>query len=474
MIIPVILCGGVGSRLWPLSREDNPKQFLRLQNNRSLFQETVLRVSDPLIFGEPIIICGEGYRFKVASELEEIGIKPYAIVLEPCQRNTAPAIAVAAAFIKGQHTMLVLPADHSIKNNDVFIEAVGLCQNYSDKGIITFGILPNYAATGYGYIQMGSRLAGEVYTVKTFTEKPDALRAEGFIKSGDYFWNSGMFLVNNDFYLQELEKLKPDLLACTIEAVKKSKRSFNFIELEAAAFSQAENVSIDVAILEKSKNVLLHPIKLDWLDLGNWKSVHADMRKSLDKDENVMVGEKTYVASCTNSLVYSDGTRHLTVSGLDNVCVINTEDAVLVINKDHTEAVKEIYADLKLTSSDLVKRSTKNYRPWGYYEVILDSPTYKIKRIFIAPGQSISLQYHMKRAEHWVVTKGVATVTKGKQLLQLERNESIYIPIGEVHKIANNSSDGLEFIEVQIGEVLTEEDIVRLEDKYGRVKTAVT
>lgn len=467
MIIPVILCGGVGSRLWPLSREDNPKQFLRLKNNRSLFQETVLRVSDKLIFSAPLIICGEKYKFKIASELEEIGVKPYAILLEPCQRNTAPAIAAASAFLERGQTMLVLPADHSIKNNDVFIDAVKSCYKYSDNGIITFGISPTNAATGYGYIQMGEILADEVYRVKTFTEKPDVIKAEEFIKTGDHFWNSGMFLMNNDIYFQELEELNPDILSLAKKSVERSRKSFDFIELDEESFSCLENVAIDVAVLEKTRNALLRPIKLDWLDLGNWKSVYSHIGK--DKDGNVMVGDKAYINSCINSLFYSDGVRHLAVSGLDNVCVINTEDAVLVINKELTENVKEIYANLKQSGSDIVQKSTKYYRPWGYYEVILDSPTYKIKRIFIAPGQQISLQYHMKRAEHWVITKGIATVTKGKEMLQLERNESIHIPIGEVHRITNNYSTDLEFIEVQIGDILTEEDIVRLEDRYCRI-----
>jgi mannose-1-phosphate guanylyltransferase len=336
MIIPVILCGGIGSRLWPLSREDNPKQFLKLNNNYSLFQETILRVRDDTIFLDPIIICGEQYKFKVASELEEINVKPYAILLEPCQRNTAPAIAAAAIFIREQFkdskTMLVLPADHSIKNNSLLVEAVKACQKFSNKGIITFGIAPTHAATGYGYIQIGDKLDEEVYWVKNFTEKPMSLKAEEFIRSKDYFWNSGMFLMNDRLYIKELKETNPDMLTELELSIKKSKRSFDFIELNKEHFSKLENISIDVAILEKTKNVLLCPIKLDWLDLGNWKSVYTDMKK--DTNENVIVGNKVYSNECKNSLFYSDCTRYLIANKLENICVINTEDAILITNKD--------------------------------------------------------------------------------------------------------------------------------------------
>jgi len=473
MIIPIILCGGVGSRLWPLSRENNPKQFLKVNNNKSLFQETILRVSDKRIFLNPIIICGDKYKFKVASELEEINIKPYAILLEPCSRNTSSSVTAAAFFIKQQYkdskTMLVLPADHVISDKDKFIAAVTSAKKFSNKGLITFGITPTHPATGYGYINKGKKIEDGIYSVDNFTEKPNQSTAEIFLKTKNYFWNSGMFLFDNHFYLNELKKINSTAFTNTKKSVETSKKVFDFFELNDKYFSKLEDVSIDIAVFEKTKLALVCPIKINWMDLGSWNSFYSYMKQDADKKGNVVVGNKVFSNGCKDTLLYSESGAHLIVNKLENACVIATQDAVLITNKDKTEDVKEIYSNLKKTGSNIIRSSNKSYRPWGYYEVILDTPTYKIKRICITPRQQISLQYHMKRSEHWVITKGIATVTKGNKLFQLKKNESVYIPVKEIHKIVNNTSDALEFIEVQIGESLEEKDIIRLEDKYGRI-----
>ncbi|NRA73803.1 MAG: mannose-1-phosphate guanylyltransferase/mannose-6-phosphate isomerase [Rickettsiales bacterium] len=475
MIIPVILCGGVGSRLWPLSRENNPKQFLKIDDNRSLFQKTILRVSDKKIFMNPIIICKESYKFRVASELEEINIKPYAILLEPCSKNTAPAISIAALYIKQQfknsQPMLVLPSDHVIGDTNKFVSHIKKLKNYSTKGLITFGITPDRPATSYGYIKTGDELENDVFSVKQFIEKPNKSRAEKFLKANNYLWNSGMFLMDNHLYLKELEKINNSMLETAQQTIEASKKVFDFIELDNENFSKFENISIDVAVFEKTKNAFVYPINIKWLDLGSWNGFYQHMKKHSDKKGNVIIGNKISANKCANVLIHSKCNSHLVVNKLENICVINTQDAILITNKENSEDLKTIYTNLKKKDATIVQDSNRCYRPWGYYEVILDSTTCKVKRIFITPHQQISLQYHMKRSEHWVITKGIATVTKGKESLQLTANESIYIPVKEIHKISNNTSDILEFIEVQIGEELIEEDIIRLEDKYGRIKT---
>jgi len=473
MIIPVILCGGVGSRLWPLSREDNPKQFLKINGNApSLFQETVLRVSEKNTFLNPIIVCGQKYKFKVATELEEINIKPYAILLEPCSKNTAPAISAAAMFIRQQFSngksMLVLPADHIIKDDDKFVACVKKFKKFSNKGMITFGITPTHPATGYGYIKIGDKLENGIHSVKSFIEKPNKARAEKFIENGEYFWNSGMFLMDNQLYLEELEKINPGMFALAGKALDTSKKVFDFIELDDTHFSKLEDVSIDTAIFEKTIKSLLCPVKINWLDIGSWEAFYAYKKRSADKEGNVVLGDKVHTRNCKNTLLHSECDGHLIANGLANACVIHMQDAVLITTRDDSEGIKEIYSHLKKSGVDITQSSNKSYRPWGYYEVILDDANCKVKRICITPRQQISLQYHDKRSEHWVITKGVATVTKGNRVSQLEKNESVYISIKEVHKIANNTAEPLEFIEVQIGKDLSEKDIVRIEDKYKR------
>lgn len=467
MITPVILCGGIGSRLWPVSRSSNPKQFLKVDGINSLFQKAIQRVSDSSIFSAPIIVCSDAYKFKVAAELEEIGVSPETIIVEPEQKNTCPAISLAAQYMKGTGTMLVLPSDHLIKDDQKFIEYIKFAAKNLAKSLMTFGIKPTYPATGYGYIEEGEEQSQNIYKIKKFIEKPDQDRAINFINSGCYYWNSGMFLLDVETYLAELNNLKPDLYNYTKQSIESAQKVLNFIQINKDVFAKCENISIDYAIFEATAKSSIMPVDIDWCDLGSWKSFYD--HNSKDSSGNVLVGNNITNTSSTNCLVYSDSRLHTVLHKVDNLSIIVTDDALLVINKDHTEEVKDIHSKLKSQNNSIVDHSNKHYRPWGSYEDLFVSKKYRVKIIQLNPHSQISLQYHNKRAEHWVITQGKASVTKGEETFWLNEDESVYIPVGVIHRVENPSDAVLCFVEVQVGEEVIESDIVRIEDKYARV-----
>lgn len=472
MITPVILCGGVGTRLWPISRETNPKQFLAIEGNLSLFQVTAKRISDSKIFNKPIIVCSEQHKFKIAGQLEKLGIEPLAIILEPISKNTAPAIALAAHYIKEHHsnsqTMLVVPADHMIKQSDQFCKlALAAKEDCANNSLITFGINPTYPSTAYGYIVPGNSINENCYKVETFTEKPTVKIAEDLIKKHAK-WNSGIFMFEAESYLQELKKFYPTIFDCCLKSIELAIISYNFLEIPKEIFDSCENISIDYAIFEHTSNAVTISMDLNWSDIGSWKSLYDHSTK--DQDQNYSFG-KNYPYQTTNCLIYSQPEMSTITYGVENLCIITTKDAVLVINKDDSEAVKNIVNDFKKQNNPIVNTTLVYYRPWGYYQNILTYDSYKVKKLHIYPGSKISLQYHNKRSEHWVVTSGKAMVTRGDKTFILEKEQSTYIPTGTIHRLENIGSDPLEIVEVQIGTYLEEDDIVRLEDKYGRVSS---
>lgn len=472
MITPVILCGGSGTRLWPLSRGDNPKQFLRLHKQLSLFQETVKRVQNDKVFDQPIIVGQQQHKFKIAGELEEIGVKPRAIILEPCSKNTAPAIAIAAFFAQ-QHSLnqplLILPSDHIIDDTNAFVSCVDSLQNFTKEKLITFGITPTNAATGYGYIKSSNDFGNGINEIQEFVEKPDAKRAKEFLDSGKYLWNAGIFLIDADLYLQELKLLEPGIYECVQKSLKLTNNSC-FIDLNKTEFSKAKNMPVDIAIFEKTKKAAVCPIQMQWADLGSWNSFYEYMQSSSDTNNNVTLGLNVHISNCKDNLFYSHNSQHLVANNIQDLAVICTSDTVFVTHRHASEETKKIYAHLKENNIKITDTTTKCYRPWGYFEVILKEINYSVKRICIFPMQEISLQYHNKRNEHWVITKGTATIRKNDDTFLLKENQSVYINAGEIHKVSNATNENLELIEVQTGELIDEDDIVRLEDKYGRLQ----
>lgn len=467
MITPVILCGGVGSRLWPVSRTFNPKQFLKVDGVNSLFQKAIQRVGDRGVFNPPIVVCSDAYKFKVAAELEEIGVIPEAIIVEPEQKNTCPAISLAAGYMKGSGTVLVLPSDHLIKDDQKFVDYIKFAAKNLAKSLMTFGIKPTYPATGYGYIEKGDLESQNIYKINKFIEKPEQDMAISFVNSGCYYWNSGMFLLDVETYMSELHDLKPEISNCTEQLIKSSQKILHFIQLNKDMFAKYENISIDYAIFEKTTKALIMPVEIDWCDLGSWKSFYDHNEK--DISGNVLIGNNVTNSGSTNCLVYSDSRLHTVLHKVDNLSIVVTDDALLVINKDHTEDVKEIHSKLKSQNNSIVDHSNKHYRPWGSYEDLFVSKNYRVKIIQLNPHSQISLQYHNKRAEHWIITQGKASVTKGEETFWLHEDESVYIPIGVIHRVENPSDDVLSFVEVQVGEEVIESDIVRIEDKYARI-----
>lgn len=472
-IIPVILCGGIGSRLWPVSREHNPKQFLKIDGNLSLFQKTVLRSSKKDFFSEPLIICSAQHRFKISSQLQDIGIKSICIITEPEQKNTAAAIALAAHYTKENISedvpMLVMPADHAIKETELFLDSVKTAALNVGNQLMTFGIEPSSASTEYGYIKRGKRNSDLSFSVEYFVEKPEKELASQYITSGNFYWNSGIFLFTPKTYLQELEIFLPDTFLATKLSIEKSSNAFNYLMPNPEHFSKCANISIDYAIMEKTKYACTIPLKINWHDLGTWDSIYEYFEK--DENNNAFIGDNITSFNAKNCLVYCKSDKNIVLNDVENISIIETEDALLVMKKDISSQVKTIYNHFKNKNSDIIKKSNTTYRPWGYFTDLLLTQTHRVKIIHLYPNSKISLQYHNKRAEHWVITKGVGYVTKGKKELELKQDESIYIPHNELHMIENQSNSPLEFIEVQIGSYVGEDDIVRLEDQYGRVES---
>lgn len=471
MIVPLILSGGSGTRLWPLSRELYPKQFHALVGETTLLQETVSRLAGLPQLDAPIVLCNEAHRFMVAEQLREIGVEKTAIYLEPHARNTAPAVAIgalAALARGGDPVLLVLPADHVIVAREEFHAAVAGALPWVEQGrLATFGIVPGAAETGFGYIQRGAALAdgSAAYAVERFVEKPAAAQAQEYVASGRYLWNSGMFLFRASRYLAELERFAPEILACCRAAFAQRRTDFDFERIDAAAFQACPNISIDYAVMEKVHDAIVVPLDAGWSDVGSWSALwHLGAR---DHEGNVKIGD-VLTADVQDSYLASQG-RLVAAVGLDNLIVIETADAVLVAAKDRAQDVKEVVALLKTAGRGETQLHKKVFRPWGSYESFAQDGRFQVKRLTIKPGAQLSLQLHNRRAEHWVVVRGAAVVTRDDEVFTLSEDQSTYIPVGTRHRLENRGDVPLEIIEVQTGGYLGEDDIVRLEDSYGRV-----
>lgn len=466
-IIPVILCGGAGTRLWPASRDSYPKQFLAFGGERSLFQETLLRVQGPA-FDRPVIVSGNDYRFLVAEQARAVGVDAD-IVLEPARRDSCAAIAAAACVASRRNAaaiMLVLAADHVIADRDAFVAHVdtGLAAARAGR-IVTFGIHPSFPATGYGYIRPGPLLAGMqgVHALAEFKEKPDLATAERYLAEG-YLWNSGNFLFRADAFLNELAQLAPDIHGPALTAVEKAAADLDFLRLDPEAFGKARSQSVDYAVMERTTLSAVVPSSFGWSDIGSWSAI-ADMGTA-DENGNAAHGDAMF-ENARNCYIYSPETL-TSVVGLEDVVVVATRDAVLVADKSKSEEVKALVGRLAKAGRPEAVEHLKHFRPWGHYERIDLGRRYQVKRITVLPGQKLSLQSHFHRAEHWVVVSGTARVTVNADVHLLGENQSVYIPLGAVHRMENPGQIPLELIEVQSGSYLGEDDIVRYEDDYRR------
>jgi mannose-1-phosphate guanylyltransferase / mannose-6-phosphate isomerase len=466
-MIPVILSGGSGSRLWPFSREAYPKQFLPLTGKSTMFQSTWGRVQS-IVSDAPIIVANEEHRFMVAEQLREAGCTPSAILLEPVGRNTAPAIAAAAlqAVASGDDPiLLVLPSDHVIADASAFRTAVLGAEPAARKGrLVTFGIVPTQPETGYGYIRAKASEGDGARDVAEFVEKPDADTAARYVASGDYFWNSGMFLFRASVYLAELERQQPKMLAACRDALAKARIDADFVRLDRHAFSESPSDSIDYAVMEETSLASVLPISVGWNDVGSWSALWEVAEQ--DEDGNAHHGD-VVAQKCRNTLAWGDG-RLVAMLGLQDVVVVDTADAVLVAHRDHVQDVKSIVGALKAQGRPEPTWHRKVYRPWGSYDSIDLGERFQVKRITVKPGAQLSLQMHHHRAEHWIVVSGTGRITRGDETLILSENQSTYIPLGVKHRLENPGRVPLELIEVQSGIYLGEDDIVRFEDAYGR------
>jgi len=469
-IIPVILSGGSGTRLWPLSRKDYPKQYLPLAGDNTMLQETILRLSGLDNLADPIIICNADHRFLVAEQCQQIGIKNPIILLEPVGRNTAPAIAAAALQslkTSDDTVLLVLSADHVIQDIDAFHEAIKIASNQAQEGkLATFGIVPTDASTGYGYIKSSKHNTDGAYKVEEFVEKPDLKTAELYLKQGNYLWNSGMFMFKAEILIDELTVHSPGIVKAVGGAVNNATQDLDFIRLDKQAFESSLSDSIDYALMEKSDNVVVVPLDAQWNDIGAWSALYDIGTK--DSQGNVIKGD-VITQGTTNTYINAD--HHMVAAiGVDNLIIIDTPDATFIATQDKAQEVKSIVEFLQKKGRDEAHSNRKVYRPWGWYDSIEVGKHFQVKRLHVNPGAKLSRQMHHKRAEHWVVVSGTATATNGEDVLTLTEGESTYIPIGTTHGLENKTNEQLEIIEVQSGSYLGEDDIVRFEDIYGRVK----
>lgn len=471
-MIPVILSGGSGTRLWPLSRAKKPKQFLPLLNDKSMLQNTLLRLKGLPDLAAPMVICNEDHRFMVAEQLREVSTQQADIILEPVGRNTAPAIAVAALKAlanKQDPLLLVLAADHAIRDIPAFHRAIELATPAAQQGkLVTFGIVPSCAHTGYGYIRKAEHtvaaITTEVFAVAEFCEKPDLATATGFVNSGQYFWNSGMFLFKASSLLAELQQFAPEIVRCAEQALQQASSDLDFIRLNKDAFANSPSDSIDYAVMEKSDNAAMVALDAGWSDVGSWDALWEVMAK--DEQGNACRGD-VLLEQCNNSYVNAEE-RLVAVIGLNDVVVVETKDAVLVASKAHIQGVKNIVAKLQSYGRTEVDLHREVFRPWGKYDSVDNGTRYQVKHITVKPGAKLSVQMHHHRAEHWVVVSGSALVRNGDKEFLVTENESTFIPVGTVHSLENPGKIPLELIEVQSGSYLGEDDIIRFEDKYGR------
>lgn len=469
MIYPTILCGGLGTRLWPLSRASYPKQFLPMVTDQTLLQETVARVSKSC-FAAPMLICNDEHRFLVSEQLREISVKPAEVILEPMARSTAPAAAVASLLARANKSdalVLLLPSDHVIGDASAFENSVAAATEAASKGyLVTFGMEATNPETGYGYIQRGSPLKGVdgAHVVDRFIEKPSKKLAEQMLIEGGYDWNSGMFLFSADAYLEELERLNPVMLFACQDAVNRSVVDLDFLRLDADAYEACPARSIDVEVMEKTDKAAVVPAELGWSDVGTWSSLWNISEH--DECDNVLMGD-IIAHEVSGSYLRTEGPVLATI-GLTDMVVVATEDAVLVASKGRSANVKSIVECFKQEGRPEHHSHLTVYRPWGWYKGIDSDERFQVKRICVNPGARLSLQYHLHRAEHWVVVSGTARVTRGDDTFDLASNQSTYIPVGEKHRLENPGQGPLHLIEVQSGSYLGEDDIIRLDDDFRR------
>ncbi|MEN8134438.1 MAG: mannose-1-phosphate guanylyltransferase/mannose-6-phosphate isomerase [Thermodesulfobacteriota bacterium] len=469
-MIPVIMAGGSGTRLWPLSRELYPKQFLALTSEQTMLQATVARFGGMAGAEDPIVLCKDEHRFLVGEQLQQIGVEAGAIILEPVGRNTAPAVAIAAlqATACGDDpVLLVLPSDHVINDQESFRQAVLAGEQLAATGsLITFGIVPGCPETGYGYIRSGSALAadGNAFRVDSFVEKPDLATARQYLDSGDYLWNSGMFMFKASVLIAELDKFAPGIMKACRAAFEQKSLDLDFVRLDREAFSLCPDDSIDYAVMEKTSEAVVIPLDCGWSDVGSWASLH----EVNDSDEfgNVIKGD--VIAKDTSGCYLRSESRLVATVGLRDHIVIETSDAVVVAPRDRSQDVKSIVEQLRAENRPETALHRRVYRPWGSYEGVDSADRFQVKRITVKPGGCLSLQMHHHRAEHWVVVSGTARVTVGDKVITVSENQSTYIPVGEKHRLENPGIIDLELIEIQTGAYLGEDDIVRFDDVYGR------
>jgi mannose-1-phosphate guanylyltransferase / mannose-6-phosphate isomerase len=467
-ILPVIMCGGSGTRVWPESRESRPKQFISLIGERSTFQSIVRVLGDRTIFAEPIVVTNVDYRFLVAEQLEEIGAGA-TIVLEPARRDSGPAVAIAATLAARsdpEAIVAVLAADHVFRDGALF---ASLCQEAglaaAGGSIVTFGITPDHPATGYGYIRAGAPIdaAGKVRKVEAFVEKPDAPTAQRFVDEG-YLWNSGNFIFRADVMLGELGRFEPEMASAAAGAVERARADLGFLLLDAERFAKAPKKSIDYAVMERTDKAAVIAADVGWSDVGLWSTVWRLSQR--DADGNSLRGKAVAVDS--HNVLVRAGDQLTAVVGLDNVIVVTTPDAVLVADSRQSDKIKQLVDRLKAEKRPEATEHKRAYRPWGYYQSVDEGARYQVKRIVVKPGGRLSLQKHFHRAEHWIVVRGTAEVVRNGETHHVHENESIYLPIGCEHRLTNPGKINLELIEVQTGSYLGEDDIIRIEDVYNR------
>ena len=470
-VFPVILSGGAGTRLWPLSREMYPKQLLALTSQYSMLQDTALRLAGIARARPPIVVCNEAHRFTVAEQLRGLDMVPSAILLEPVGRNTAPAVALAALKaleLEADAIIVVAPADHVIRDVRVFQQAAGVASDLATEGkLVTFGIVAHAPETGYGYIRRGDG-PGPAYPVAQFIEKPPMEIAEQFVASGDYFWNSGMFVFKASRYLSELAAFASDILEASTAAYRAAKVDLDFMRVDKAAFEACRGESIDYAVMEKTKEAVVLPLDAGWSDVGSWSSLFDALHS--DEDGNVLQGD--VLVHDTHDCYVHSTSRLVTAVGMDDHIIVETKDAVLVAPKERVQDVKELVTALRKAGRSESAWHREVYRPWGSYDSIDDGDRFQVKRLTLKPGGMLSLQMHHHRAEHWIVVQGTARVTCGDKTFLLSENESTFVPIGATHRIENPGKVALHIVEVRSGTYLGEDDIVRYEDHYGREGTS--
>jgi mannose-1-phosphate guanylyltransferase/mannose-6-phosphate isomerase len=467
-LVPVILCGGSGSRLWPMSRRLLPKQFLPLVGERTLFQDTALRTRGVAGAGAPIVVTNSEQRFLAADQLAEIGVEARALLLEPAGRNTAPAVAAAALHVAREDPaalLLVQPSDHVIGDLAAFRAAAAEAAAAARDGyLVTFGMPPTEPASGYGYIEAGEPIGGSTFRIRRFIEKPSVEQAKALLAQGGYYWNSGMFVFQARRYLEELARFNPAMLEAVRAALERATRDLGFLRLDKEAFAACPADSVDYAVMERTASGAMVRAAMGWSDVGSWSALWEVGAK--DGARNVARGD-VELRDAAGCYVHANG-RHVSVLGARDLVVVETDDAVLVAAKDRAQEVKEVVESLDRANRSEHVSHTRVHRPWGYYESVDAGPGFQVKRLMIKPGHKLSLQMHRQRAEHWVVVAGTARVTRGEEVFDLQRNQSTYIPLGAKHRLENAGTEPLLIVEVQSGAYLGEDDIVRFEDSYNR------